>query len=379
MFGKGTFKWGGCLIGKQEVIMVLLIIGAVMTLYMGDVKVRRNGDVLDPILNMELSEGDTVITGSGAKAEIMEKDSSVIVLNENTIFTIVEERTRRRFFLSWGSIWAKVKKLAGWNFQIESPATVAGVRGTEFFVCFTDDSSQVGVVEGKVDVLDKKEGRHYLLDKMKQYKRVKKRVIIRKLKKINRWAEWKKKDLDHVIKLAERGNLQATIIAEALSKRINSPDALQRIKALRTEQNRGTEGKLMRIVLRIRALEADVSLMERKVRRIGSGMGRLKNLIGSGKFKLARTIASELENRISASIPETFEIEARAKRISQDLRLLLKELKSIDDPKVKARVKKEIMKNIKRVSVARARIRSQRKRLERFRNLLNKLKKGIKP
>ena len=379
MFGKGTFKWGGCLIGKQEVIMVLLIIGAVMTLYMGDVKIRRNGDVLDPVLNMELSEGDTVITGSGAKAEIMEKDSSVIVLNENTTFTIVEERTRRRFFLSWGSIWAKVKKLAGWNFQIESPATVAGVRGTEFFVCFTDDSSQVGVVEGKVDVLDKKEGRHYLLDKMKQYKRVKKRVIIRKLKKINRWAEWKKKDLDHVIKLGERGNLQATIIAEALSKRINSPDALQRIKALRTEQNRGTEGKLMRIVLRIRALEADVSLMERKVRRIGSGMGRLKNLIGSGKFKLARTIASELENRISASIPETFEIEAKAKRISQDLRLLLKELKSIDDPKVKARVKKEIMKNIKRVSVARARIRSQRKRLERFRNLLNKLKKGIKP
>ncbi len=359
--------------------MVLLIIGAVMTLYMGDVKVRRNGEVLDPVLNMELSEGDTIITGSGAKAEIMEKDSSVIVLNENTTFTIIEEKTQRRFFLSWGSVWAKVKKLAGWNFQIESPVTVAGVRGTEFFVCFTDDSSQVGVVEGKVDVLDKKEGRHYFLDKMKLYKRAKKRVIIRKLKKINRWAEWKKKDLDHVIKLAERGNLQATIIAEALSKRINSPDALQRIKALRTEQNRGTEGKLMRIVFRIRALEADVSLMERKVRRIGSGIGRLKNLIGFGKFKLARMVASELESRVSASFPETFELEARAKRISQDLRLLLKELKNIDDPKVKTRVKKEIMKNLKRVSVARTRVRSQRTRLERYRNLLNKLKKGIKP
>ena len=359
--------------------MVLLIIGAVMTLYMGDVKIRRNGDVLDPVLNMELSEGDTVITGSGAKAEIMEKDSSVIVLNENTTFTIVEERIRRRFFLSWGSVWAKVKKLAGWNFQIESPVTVAGVRGTEFFVCFTDDSSQVGVVEGKVDVFDKKEGKHYFLGKMELYERSKKRGIIRKIKKINRWAEWKKKDLDHVIKLAEKGNLQATFIAEALSKKIDSPDALQRIKALKAEQIMGTEGKLMRTVFRIRALEADVSLMGRKVRRIGSGMERLKNLIGSGKFKLARTVASELGNRISVSLPETFEIEARSKRISQDLRLLLNELKSIDDPKVKTRVKKEIMKNIKRASVARARIRSQRKRLERFRNLLNKLKKSIKP
>ena len=359
--------------------MVFLIIGTVLTLYLGDVKIKRNGEHIDAFINMELSQGDTIITGPGAKAEIMEKDSSVIVLNENTTFTILEEKTRSRFFLSWGSVWAKVKKLTAWGFHIESPVAVAGVRGTEFFVYFTEDSAEVGVIDGRVDVFDKKEGKHYLLDRMKLYKRSKRRVLIRRLKKVNKWAEWRRKDLDHALKLAEKGDLQATMIAEILSKRINLPHVHQRVRNLKSRLDAGIRGKLTRTIFRIRSLEAEALLGERKLKSIGVEMESLKQLIASHRFRAATSVATGLDSRIRTRLLSTQELEARARGIFLDLRLLLKETKGIVNPKERSGIKGEITKYIKKVSIIRHRLTTQRRELERYRNLLAKLKQGIKP
>jgi hypothetical protein len=103
---------------------------------------------------MPLEEGDRVVVAEGSSAEVALDGGSLITVRENSDFKI--ERAAKgdsSFFLSVGSLLAKIQKLGTQRMRVRTPTAVAAVRGTEFGVAVDGDDSHVGVFdEGKVEV-----------------------------------------------------------------------------------------------------------------------------------------------------------------------------------------------------------------------------------
>lgn len=114
---------------------------------------------------MPLEEGDRVVTGEGGSAEVALDGSSLITVRENSDFKL--EKTAKgesSFFLSVGSMLAKIQKLGNQRLRVRTPTAVAAVRGTEFGVEAAGAQSHVGVFdEGKVEVTGDKGGTPELL------------------------------------------------------------------------------------------------------------------------------------------------------------------------------------------------------------------------
>jgi len=102
---------------------------------------------------MPLEEGDRVVVAEGASAEVALDGGSLITVREGSDFKL--EKTAKgdsSFFLSVGSLLAKIQKLGAQRLRVRTPAAVAAVRGTEFGV-EAGDETYVGVFdEGKVEV-----------------------------------------------------------------------------------------------------------------------------------------------------------------------------------------------------------------------------------
>jgi len=132
-----------------------------LTYLEGRVSLTRDKARLPAELDMVLLPGDTVETGIDAQAEVMFDDSSTIDLDPETRFGISElakdsasgQRTVRTNLLS-GELQARIAKLAQKStFEIESPTSVAAVRGTEFIVAYRPGQpTQVTVLVGRVGV-----------------------------------------------------------------------------------------------------------------------------------------------------------------------------------------------------------------------------------
>jgi hypothetical protein len=103
---------------------------------------------------MPLEEGDRVVVAEGGSAEVALDGGSLITVRENSDFKI--EKTSKgdsSFFLSVGSLLAKIQKLGTQRMRVRTPTAVAAVRGTEFGVDVDGESSHIGVFdEGKVEV-----------------------------------------------------------------------------------------------------------------------------------------------------------------------------------------------------------------------------------
>jgi len=117
--------------------------------------------------NSPLAEGDVIRTADGSQAEVTLDGNSVILLSEKTELKADSLQNRlTRFFLSIGSLTAKIRKLRETDnqFQFKTPVAVAAVRGTELAVTYdeTTENSDVGVFdEGQVSV--EKEGQEPVL------------------------------------------------------------------------------------------------------------------------------------------------------------------------------------------------------------------------
>lgn len=103
---------------------------------------------------MPLEAGDRVVTAEGASAEVVLDGGSLITLRESSDFTVDSpSRSDASFTLAFGSLLAKIQKLAAGGLRVRTPTAVAAVRGTEFGVEVEGDDTHVGVFdEGKVDV-----------------------------------------------------------------------------------------------------------------------------------------------------------------------------------------------------------------------------------
>jgi hypothetical protein len=102
---------------------------------------------------MELSEGDVVHTGEGARASIMALGRSDLRLSENTEIEIDDVNLNWaqdyvfRFRLKSGRAWSRVLKLLdlGSTFEGQTDNVVATVRGTAFAMEETGDETQLFV------------------------------------------------------------------------------------------------------------------------------------------------------------------------------------------------------------------------------------------
>ena len=127
----------------------------------GDVQVVRSGGEkpFAAFVNMRLTEGDQVITGTKGWAEIQMDDEVVITLAENTRIYLSELRgsggaQQSSIGLQAGGVGSSVNKKLEENsrFEIKTPTAVMGVRGTEFFTQYFSGNVDVRVVDGFVEV-----------------------------------------------------------------------------------------------------------------------------------------------------------------------------------------------------------------------------------
>ena len=125
--------------------------GAVLSVISKGVTV--NGNI--PTVGMALNVGDVIATAIGAEAAIEFYNGSIVRLRENTTITIKKLTTNKDVVLTQekGQTWNRVTKLAGINtYAVETPNTVATVRGTGFKVTVDSERTWVGVADGAVAV-----------------------------------------------------------------------------------------------------------------------------------------------------------------------------------------------------------------------------------
>ncbi len=115
-------------------------------------------------VGLELTSGDTIRTGAGARADIRMGDGSKMILGSSSRLTVQEVAPSRVMGLDFGRVKAWVKKLKGGNkFEVKTPIAAASVRGTQFEIGY-DEEGKTGfldVTEGAVALL--KDGREVLV------------------------------------------------------------------------------------------------------------------------------------------------------------------------------------------------------------------------
>lgn len=138
----------------------------------GTVEVVKDGKVLRKAATGEaLAAGESVRTGKNSSAIVLLEGGSMIKLKESSEVRLSElsgsasEGNRKTMLnLLSGSVFSKVSKLKqNEDFAITSASTVAGVRGTSFFMAFgkaRDNKKEADlwlcVNEGKVEVKGEK-------------------------------------------------------------------------------------------------------------------------------------------------------------------------------------------------------------------------------
>jgi hypothetical protein len=146
---------------------------ALVTSIEGSVTVKKGGGsmVYDAYTDMSLNQGDTLYTGDSSSVVLdVSGGDSEITIGANSEFNIsdlAESGGKKSKLKSWaGSMWVKVKSLAGSNdeFEVETPTAVMGVRGTHFFVGVDPVTGETtlavgsGKVEAEVSSTDGEQG-----------------------------------------------------------------------------------------------------------------------------------------------------------------------------------------------------------------------------
>jgi len=138
---------------KPEVIRAQLIIES------GTVEIKHgSGTWISAENGMLLYESDSVKTGNNSSASIIFLKTSIVRLDSNTEVTleklIKEEETSITLHQDSGRTWNTVYKISGIdNYEIQTPTTVASVRGTAFVVIVWENTSTYyGVSHGILNV-----------------------------------------------------------------------------------------------------------------------------------------------------------------------------------------------------------------------------------
>jgi hypothetical protein len=146
---------------KQAVVDVSSITACVYE-YKGIVQ------ILDPMTQVwvtltspvPLKEGSRLKTGPGAWCQLLAGDGTFINLYENSetvIETLKLEKDSRDYgfnFIKGRILWmaAKIKHKIS-RFEVRTPSAVCAVRGTDFSINVTSSTTDIGIFEGRVEIL----------------------------------------------------------------------------------------------------------------------------------------------------------------------------------------------------------------------------------
>jgi len=115
-------------------------IGNVMAIK-GSADIERGGSTLNAANGMALEEGDTILTSTKSRVQVMLKDATVITIGASSSFSFVEYfydeskkskltmRANRGFFRS---VTGQIGKLAPERFKVKTVSATIGIRGTDF-------------------------------------------------------------------------------------------------------------------------------------------------------------------------------------------------------------------------------------------------------
>jgi len=183
-------------------MLIIILLGTVLNVYTNDVVVKRADTIITPTIGMELKNIDTVIVGDSSKAEILYSDSTVLYLDENTSLNTKGEK-KRSVFLSFGRIWAKVKKLVkGESLEVVTPVSISGITGTEFEQSFIAKKVECKMIGGSLNFKEKESGKEKKLGEGEMASMEEGRAAkFGKFKRdqVKDWYKWKKADADFVL------------------------------------------------------------------------------------------------------------------------------------------------------------------------------------
>ncbi len=103
---------------------------------------------------VDLPTGTEVKTGPSSFAHVIFPDNSLMSLSTETQVTLNFEANTIKIFQLFGNTWHRVERvIRGSSYEVETPNTLATVRGTEFNVgVLPNNESEIYVVESVVDV-----------------------------------------------------------------------------------------------------------------------------------------------------------------------------------------------------------------------------------
>jgi hypothetical protein len=134
------------------------VITAQLIIESGTVDIKHaGGSWISAENGMILSESDSVRTGNNTYASVVLFESSIIRLDSNTEITLQEfiqeaGDTNVKIKQDAGRTWNTVLKVSGIDdYEVQTPTTIASVRGTSYDVHLYDDSqTEIGVSIGTV-------------------------------------------------------------------------------------------------------------------------------------------------------------------------------------------------------------------------------------
>ncbi len=130
---------------------------ALVTFKKGNVFFIRENQTHKIHINTILTEKDIIRTEKNSSVNIQFSDGVIIMIGPQTqleIHKLMKENKKDEVRLkqSTGEILAKVSSKKNTQLDIESPTTVASVRGTELLINSDQNTTTVAVNEGKVEV-----------------------------------------------------------------------------------------------------------------------------------------------------------------------------------------------------------------------------------
>jgi hypothetical protein len=196
----------------------------------------------DEVHTLEMGEisvptGTTIKTDSEAVAHVVFPDNSLMSLSKDTEVVLDFEENRIKIFQILGNTWHRVEKVLQGNvYEVETPNTLATVRGTEFNVgILPDGEAEVYVIDSVVDVSKIVKENDQIIIKETQSVQKDQHVLIPPAesdtpmkvdvlppeKKNSEWFQ-RNKEMTEVIKKAEE---EARKASESGNDRPSNPDA----------------------------------------------------------------------------------------------------------------------------------------------------------
>jgi len=151
----------------KRVVIILLTIGLVFPFPLfsamigefavvnGDVTVKRAGKIIKPKVKDKVETLDFIQTGKNSNARVILSDATAMALGPNSRlemkqFTVQGGKTTGLFSVPAGLVQTNVVKAlgSGSRFEIQTPTSIAGVRGTAW-ITLVEAFAQAGVVGTK--------------------------------------------------------------------------------------------------------------------------------------------------------------------------------------------------------------------------------------